>query len=753
MMERQDRYATKYQEINYNASSPLEKAQYIYGMYLSGHSAITPEFPFIGNNYQNVLGVQKRSFRECRQYALSMQNVEKYKDQLDPKRRNGKRRWNISWDVNPTYTRIRSQIIDKFLDIQLYGHPYTTDIKGVTERKNLINKIRLMLKKEFAMMDTSGIRAEVEQAKEGLENESDLEFILQTNAIRSSVEMMMKDALDISEDVSSLDEIIPMLIADEIDYGCMGIHHYLDDNLIKHEYVDMNCFISRPSAYSDLRDTDFMAMIKNRKVHEIRRFFDEKDMSALIQQANKYNLESGFESYSKMGTEDFTLRELTVYYRDVDTEYYISGFHPKFNNKVFDKTTPDAKLSGRDKDYKEIINISTQYIYQFKWIVGTDFIYDHKKAEIIGRSGKEGNKTALFPFTIEIGKEPSLTERVISDIDDLQLARFKIRSMLASIPPAPRIIFFQDMLQESVRIGDESFTVLDMIKEFKSEGHMVLKRREYADYDEESQKRREPFHIVENSGIEKDYQLFKAEIMTAIDNIRNGVGLNDVADGTNTDPQLLKGVMDGMIGAANSALRPFIYSYINFRKRMSKKTMALYQALLAFGDIKVENFPGDSFLYRDRTITKELMEYSWDLTVSWETKESRQILLQAIMQRAQEMPSDVYMAVFNAYRDGDTKKAEYLLSKWEKKRQKMAIEQQKAMIEANAQAQIQANQAAEAERQKSEQYKTEGRKDFEAFKNQNREIYDQMKAQRESNQKIQEGAINKTVLEENQKNI
>lgn len=750
-MKREDRYKALYQKINYSSASTLEKAQYIYGMYMAGASCITPTFEENGRTFQNALGYRKRSFEECRAYAMGLQDVEKYKNQLDPKRKSGRRRWNISWDVYPAYTRLRSQLIDKFLDVQMFGHPYVSDLRGAKQRKDLVNKIRLMLKREYKEVDQSGITTEVEDVVKGMENESDLDFILQTNALRSGVEMMMKDAVDVSENVSSLDEIIPLLVSDIIDWNCVGMHHYLDDNVIKHEHINMNAFIARPSVYPDLRDTDFMAFVKPRKIHEIRQYFDEKDMDKIIKQANNYNLECGYDAYSRLGTEDFVVRELTVYYRDVDTQYYVSGVHPKFNNAVFAPVNYDAKLEGRDKQYKKIEPITTQYIYKFKWIIGTDVVYDEKMSEIIGRSGKEGNKTALFPMTVHIGKELSLTERVISDIDDLNLARFKIRSMLSKVPPGPRMIFFQDKLNESITIGDDSFTILDMVQEYMSEGYMVLKEKEYSAYDDDPMSsKKEPFKTIEKSGIENDYNIFRQEIILATDNIRNALGMNDVADGTNTDPQLLKGVMDGMIGAANSAIRPFINDYVNFRKRVSLRTMSLYQALVAFGDIEIDNFPGDSFMYRDAKITKEIINYSWDISITWETKESRQLLLQAILQRADQMPTDVYMAVYNAYRDGDSRKAQYFLSKWEKKREKMAAEQQRQMVEANAQAQIQATQASEQEKRLSEQYKTEGRKDFEAFKNQNREIYNVAQAQRESNQKIQEGAINKAVLEENQ---
>ena len=67
---------------------------------------------------------------------------------------------------------------------------------------------------------------------------------------------------------------------------------------------------------------------------------------------------------------------LTMYWIDSKTERFVEGYHPT-GARIFEKVSLDSELSGRDKKTKTLQDITTHTVYQCKWIVGTDYIYDY----------------------------------------------------------------------------------------------------------------------------------------------------------------------------------------------------------------------------------------------------------------------------------------------------------------------------------------------------------------------------------------
>ena len=247
--------------------------------------------------------------------------------------------------------------------------------------------------------------------------------------------------------------------------------------------------------------------------------------------------------------------------------------------------------------------------------------------------------------------------------DDIQLATFKIRSMISKLPPAPRIVFDKSALLDSVTIADEEYSILDMIGNYQTSGVMVIESLDEAAMPgDNNHNHKRPFHIVE-SGIVEDIRIMQESIHHALDGIRQVTGVNPVTDGTNTQGDMLKGVMQGMIHATNSALMPHIVAYTGTIERLYNVTAKKWQLMVLNGDITVDSLPVAQGMFKNIKLTSELYDYTMGVYITVDSRDDRDLLLQDLMSKRDFIPNDIYYVIYNCIRDWDIKKAQLILAK------------------------------------------------------------------------------------------
>lgn len=696
-----------------------QAARSAYGMYSHNQLAV-------GYGGRSTYGHGRRSFRECRDHARGMQDVGQYKDVLDPKRKTGKnkgkRMWNISWDTVKVLQRHRNIIKSKFQEFVLFPMAEAVDSTSRMDKVKKKNKMVInRLPETQAVMQGTGIKPRESADEQKIKNVDDVEYFHKMGGIRLAVEMMMKDGIDRSLNISNYRELEEMLIEDVVDVNACSAHC---DPLAGYSwtYVDPARLIIPQSIHRNLNDSHFRGFVRYMKPHDIvasdhysqitpdqrKEVFDRSNRSYGVRDYyNFFGVPGAREEYIPRQGNDQTsaaaslgLEVLTLYFVQTEIDRYVVG-RRKRGGRQFERVGKDFTLSDRGiRAGKRVEEYPTERMYKVSWVVGTDIFFNMGECEHAIRTGQAGERKILWPIVAYVGHEKSLVENAIGDDNDLQMAVYKMRHLIAKIPPYPRMILKKHLLKDTITMGDDKFTMLEMIENFQRDGVMVVdEKKRYSLPGEESRSVEAPIEYLKDINAYHDYELIRNQINDAINRIREGTGINPIVDGTTNQQDMLKSVMSELKSASNSSMSTYIRMYHSMYLDVCSYTglMLANRALTAPVDLGVTGV-ADQYL-REVVIPKKASQVLWDIRLKIISREDVQMMLQDLYANREMIPADSFYMIKNAIEDGDIKKAQYLMSRAIRKQKaedhERALEQSRAAAEAAAESGAQVEAARE----------------------------------------------------------
>lgn len=712
----------------------LQWAEYIYAQY-AANSCLVPYGGF---------GPLGKSFDLLRAYALGKQDNRIYMNILDPCEPNKSEGYiNINWDNVQILPKFRDLVRGKLMAVEFTAQTQAVDITAQKERLEKVSKLKLAANPQMkAFAERTGLKPK-EQLPEGIETPEEIEILEKLGGVRLQYEIMMQDAMQCTEYESNWKTIKDMILDDIIDLNICGVKIYTEAGTgkVKERYVDPVNLICPLSNFPDHRDIQWAGEIRKMTLSDLRMEADiaEDDLKMISQKySNRSGLYNGintnndfdytvqpdnnggagrFYNSIRKGYDNMIIDVMDFCFIAKDVEKYVVGCR-KDGTMIYDKVQYDSKLGpkdikrGKDFDEKEI-----EYVYTCKWVIGTNIVFDCRKEYDIVREGYNGVKQARLPYIIYSDRTPSLIERCVSLVDDIQLAVLKKRNLLAKMAPGPRMVIDKSILEDSVTIGSKTYNTLEMVGLFPKTGVMIVESKsEWSD--DMNAANKNPIQFLP-SGISEDIQLLLQEVAWNVEQIRQVTGINEVTDGTSQQGDMLVKVMQGLQAATNTALRPLYRVYEGLKEAKSKYTCLKWQVAVIGGEIDIAYIPiGDSTLKAVK-LTKDLYDYDFGIMIVMApSEEERQLLLQDIIAKKerQEIGPEDYFVLFKMIRSGDIDKAQLYMSK-AIARQK-AIQQQMAIqqMQAQAQAQAQLAQATEMEKQKSLQMEFQMKLELEKAK-------------------------------------
>jgi len=718
-------------------------------------------------------GASRRSNKELRDYARGLQTIDKYLLQMgyEPDEIRKFRKSHISHQPIPLYPKFRNIMISKFLDLNLKAVPVATNEQARYERLMAKNKMKFLSDSRTRERVPTGMLPPMEP---GVNNPEDVEYLYEIGGIQLPIELALQEALNYTLDNNEFESVAKMMIEDIIDLGGMACDLRSINGKQKIDYVDYGRVIARSSIYSDFRDSDVRGYTVQRKISDIlmededkiRRHWDQ------IKQAyhghvglDTYNYRSQTSGYREdyagsanplQGYSDFGVTVLKLYWLDTEDEHYVVGRHAR-GNQIFEKVNPDFNLSDRAKRAgKRMETYTIQYMYQANWIVGTDIVYGYGKVDNIVRQGEPGASQIIWPMMIYSSQEPSMTEKVIPFLDDLQLAILKRRDLIAKMPPGPRMLVYKNRIRDSVNLGKKTYNIRQILKMYQRDGLLILDEEDDYSLPGEANSSQKPPVEFMPSGIAEDLQILENTIAVSIDRIQQVTGINPVVDGTATKGDILKSVAESMQRSANNVLRPWMVDYIHFYQRMSENIAWRYQVGTIHGDIEIEYTPLNTSFSKFVSLGRDLLRYDLSIRVETADNDYYQFLLQDLLAKRELLPAESYFAIYNAIRNRDLKKAEWLLVKFT--RQAKAEEQaaQERLMEIQSEQNARAGMAVEQAKAQAEMEKL--RAEIQRMREQ--AGLDENKAQRDHAREIEkilvkakkEGEANVDVVRENKQN-
>jgi len=717
----------------------LAWARYVWSQYVCDRTVV-------GYGGYNDSG---RSFEELRAYGLGKQDKSIYMDLLDdcdPNKTEGY--LNINWDNVQIMTKFRDLVRGKMITMDFDVVTSAIDETSIKERMTEVNLMKLLTNPVIQqVIQETGVAPSYAKLPPGLETAEDVDMYVKLGGIRLSQELMIGDAIESTNYESRWDTLRGHISEDIIDFNIAATITYLEKatGIVKVDHIDPKELIVRPSKYQDHRDIDFAGFVKRKTIQQIR---IESDLSeeALYAIAKMYKGKFGngtdvglmndsldYQNTTNSGINNgigdvkynnFAADIMEFYFIAKEAEAYVIGYH-KDGNKIFDQVDLQAELDKRDeKRGKTIDEKEIEYVYKCKWIVGTEYVYDCGKEYAVVRQGYNGVRRALLPITIYSDRSSSLVERCIPFIDDLQLAVLKKRNVLAKMPPGPRMAIDKSLLMDTVQIGNRDYTLLDLIEIFPKTGVLVYESVGEWEDTEQAGSNRPPITFME-SGVSEDINILLQDVAFNIDQMRQVTGINEVADGSSQQQDMLVQVMEGLASATNNSLRPGFQLYYGLYQNQCRYVAQKWQVAVLSGEIKTGYVPIGENILKPVLLSKDLYDYDFGIKIELKpTQENKQVLLQDLMQAKamNQISTADYFVVYNMIQSGDFKKAQLYLAKaaerWQKQMQAMEIEKMNAQAQGNAEA---AQVAAQAQAQNMQ---------LEAqLKAQNMQLEAQLKAQ------------------------
>lgn len=735
----------------------VKVCNYVYGSY-SSHSQT-----FVTNGGIVSSG---RTISQLRAYARGNQDVQKYKKQLDFRSDRGERSEldTISWENTRIFNKFRSVALQRLGQARYQPAVKAVDDLATEQRMNAYYEDKLMSDPRMQqIMVQAGV--ELPQSspvqKMGL-SPQEVDAFEMLGGYTLASEIMLQDAIQASMEISGWERIADKCDQDLFDLGLCSamIYRVPNDPKVYVRYVDPAGLIVPRSTYDDFSDSQYRAVIERRTIADLR-IETNMDEEKLLEAAKQYSSYSGnpqftneyyvdrldgrrenFSALRSQRYDEFSIEVMTLYFIATDVEKYVTG-NTKYGNSIFSKVKSDAELSQRDiRNGKEFVTNPVQYVYRCKWIVGTNIVFDYGKDDTIVRWGESGNKRAIIPLVVHAINEPSMVERCIPTIDDLEISVRKKRLSLAMMPPGPNFGVDMALLEPVVDIAGEQFTVKELLGVFFNRGILFYNSKGEYEHIGQEGANRPPITPLPNNKM-SELQAFVTEAQFLVGEIRDLIGINAVADGSINPNDLLNGVAQQMSAATSSALHSNYKAMRDFFVDVEKVIGLKYKIGVIDGDIKISYVPGSRTAPKAVNLDKRILDHDfYFVATALPSQEDKQNIIMYLTKLSQEgrISESAYFMVYNMIQEGDVQKAQFFLAIEANKADQMKQQQQMQMVQAQAQANAQSAQAAEQARAQTAMAETNGAIELEKVKHQNRLIEMERKYQLE----IQKGTTEKT---------
>tara|TARA_Y100001938_G_scaffold96275_1_gene131730 strand:- start:1996 stop:4389 length:2394 start_codon:yes stop_codon:yes gene_type:complete len=681
--------------------SDVEKLSYEYGLKVA--QAIEGEW-FDKENYSNRYIHNRHTFHNLRLYARGEQPIQKYKDELSI---NGDLSYlNLDWKPVP--------IIPKFVDIVVNGmanrtydiKAYSQDPYGVSKRTEYMNAImedmrgkelKTFVKEKFGM---DLFKTPVDLLPDSQE---ELDLHMQIN-YKQAVELAEEQAINVLLEGNKFELTKKRFYYDLTVLGIGSVKTTFNpSDGVKVEYVDpANLVYSfTDSPYFD--DIYYAGEVKNIPINELVKEFphlaDEKDLEELVKHNNQ---ELGkYQSYRKENKDNNKIQVLYFNYKTFMNQVFKVKQTATGADKAIEK---DDSFDPADTVNFQRLASSIECVYEGAYILGTNKLIKWEMSKNMMRKKSNFNKVKLnyaicAPRMYE-GRIESLVSRITGFADMIQLTHLKIQQVMSRITP-DGVYLDADGLAEIDLGNGTNYNPQEALNMFFQTGSVI--GRSFTSEGDMNPGKVPIQEISSGSGGQKLQSLI-GNYNYYLQMIRDTTGLNEARDAANPDPKSLVGVQKIAAANSNTATRHILQGGLYLAKEVAEQLSLKISDIIEYSPLKTSFI--QSLGYHNVATLEEMSElhlYDFGIFIELSPDEEEKAMLEnniqaAVAQQAIELEDAIDLREIKSL-----KLANQLLKIRRKKKLQKDQEMQQQNIQAQSQANIQAQQAAaESEMQKQQ---------------------------------------------------
>lgn len=660
---------------------------------------------------------------ETRRYARNNINLNKYRNILLGKDGKGNQReksfMNISWRPDLGFLHTRDQMRGAYEKID-----YEVQVKAIDPASDWERKLEIAALKIHTNPIYKNLLAEIGVAtgkpKYEFNSEEDVEVFVKTGGLKLRTEIAMKKAIDCSVNESKWRNLKAMLMDDMVDIGIAATKDYVDTltRVPMVRYVDPENLLIPSSKYLDFRDAVMAGELVEMTIADIRAQSD-LDEQQLWQIACKWGYTNSSSTFNADAVKAYYEANSCFPYDHVKVSVldcaWLSSDIKKWSEKVIEKygtleyskkhhgysLPPQEAKKGKKLKVKR-----AQFCYQCKWIIGSEFAFSYGKEYYQIREGAAGFKKSLLPFHVTTIGTVSKMERMIPDIDEINILTYKRRNAIACIPAPPGIVIDKDAMENTI-IDGQIKTSMELFNMFVEKGTIALRTED--EHGNKVANINSMFGTAGNNLFEQ-FRIFSEQIAEKRANIKITTGINDVVDGTSDAERRLKVEGEAKLEAANNAMQ---MEYAQMRELMQNtftNIMYRWQEVVRAEDFTTEYRPIDAESIEYLTLTKDMASVTFGMKIEiGSTYQERMNLLQELISLKDArrnsgkggLSQDAYIMVRREVLTGNIQLAQLMLSKAIKEQEAQDQQIARENAEHTSDQQIKSAQAAEVEKRRT----------------------------------------------------
>jgi len=715
--------------------SDAEKLSYDYGLKVA--KAIEHEWfndDASLNRYMNT----RNEFHKLRLYARGEQSIQKYKDELSI---NGDLSYlNLDWTPVP--------IIAKFVDIVVNGiaertydiKAYSQDPHGIAKRTEYMESImRDMETREFndTAMQTMNMNL-YENDKETLpESQEELDLHMQLS-YKQAVELAEEQALKVLMEGNKYELTKKRFYYDLTVLGIGAAKtNFTTSEGVTIEYVDPADLVYSYTDSPYFDDIYYVGEVKSIPVNELAKQFphlEHEDLEDIMNNKN-YNRNNYNTRYDKKKEDNNTIQVLYFNYKTYMNEVYKIKETGTGADKIIPKDDQFDPPENMEGGFGKLLR-SIETLYEGALILGTNKLLKWEMSKNMMRPKSDFTKVKMnysivAPRMYE-GKIDSLVNRITGFADMIQLTHLKLQQVMSRMVP-DGVYLDADGLAEIDLGNGTNYNPQEALNMFFQTGSVI--GRSFTQ-DGDMNPGKVPIQEITSGSGGNKMQVLIANYNYYLQMIRDVTGLNEARDGSMPDKNALVGVQKLAAANSNTATRHILQAGLFITSEIAECLSLRISDIIEYSPTK-EAFIQAIGAHNVATLEEMSSLHLYDFGIFLELspdEEEKQMLENNIQMALQQQNIELEDAI-----DLREIKSVKLANQLLKIRRKKKIARDQAMQQQNIQAQAQANGQAQQMAAQAEIEKNQAKVQAEAQ-------VEQMKAQIEAQKMQQEVEYKKELM-------
>ena len=679
--------------------SDLEKSSDEYGLKVG--KAIEHEW-FNNNANDTRFASNQRAFHNRRLYARGEQSVQKYKDELSI---NGDLSYlNLDWTPVP--------IIPKFVDIVVNGiserdfsiKVQTQDPYGMSKRTEYMESVLGdMLTKDLNDFAAEEFGVDLyENDKETLpDSQEELDLHMQLS-YKQEIEIAEEQALKVLFGENKYDLTKNRVNRDltVLGMGCVK-NTFNKSEGVKVEYVDPANIVYSYTESPYFEDIYYIGEVKTIPVNELKKEFPSltnEELKKILSKSTKANNNYGTNTKNVSNLDRNSVQILYFNYKTYINEVYKIKTTATGANKAIEKDDTFNPPTNEDAEFEKISR-PLEVLYEGVLVLGTKRLLKWEIAKNMLRPKSDSSKVkmnySLVAPRMYKGKIESLVSRITGFADMIQLTHLKLQQVLSRMVP-DGVYLDADGLAEVDLGNGTNYNPQEALNMFFQTGSII--GRSFTSEGDRNPGKVPIQEITSGSGGNKLSVLINT-YNYYLQMIRDVTGLNEAKDGSTPDSNALVGVQKLAAANSNTATRHILQSSLHLTKETAESLSLRISDILEYSDSKdafIQKIGGHNVAVLDEI--KELHLYDFGIYMELSPDEEEKAILENNIQQALSRQSIELEDAIDLREIKNIKLANQLLKIRRKKKgeRDQLVQQQniQAQAQANAQAQQVAAQAA-----------------------------------------------------------